>query len=139
MKQVLSLVTAAARNRALGHPARMRIVAMLRTGELCVCQVTAVLVLAPSTVSAHLAELKRAGLVRERRDGRWVHYAIADSLEEHVPEGMWRDLEADPQVQADAAQVRTLRAYPVEELCRVDLDVGRLVAITEATGKHADE
>ncbi len=48
------------RYKALGHPVRLRILAMLRDGGLCVCQITAVLGLASSTVSAHLAELRRA-------------------------------------------------------------------------------
>jgi len=66
-------------HKALGHPARLRIVAMLRSGELCACQITAVLQLAPSTVSSHLAELRRAGLLTERKDGRWIHYRLAQS------------------------------------------------------------
>ena len=57
--------TAIAATRALGHPARMRAAAMLRSGELCLCQITEVLKLAPSTVSAHLKELKRAGLIED--------------------------------------------------------------------------
>ena len=64
-------------HKALAHPVRMRIVAMLRRGELCVCQINAVIGLAPSTISAHLAELKNAGLVVERKAGRWVHYRLA--------------------------------------------------------------
>ena len=49
-------------HKALAHPGRLRILAMLRGGPLCVCQMTAVLKLAPSTVSAHLSELRSAGL-----------------------------------------------------------------------------
>ena len=64
--------------KAMGHPVRLRILAMLRGGELCVCQMTALLDLATSTVSAHLADLKRAGLVTERKDGRWVFYRLTD-------------------------------------------------------------
>ena len=64
-------------SRALGHPARLRTVAMLRTGELCVCQITEVLQLAQSTVSSHLRELRRAGLITERKDGRWVYFALS--------------------------------------------------------------
>ena len=63
-----NLDSAVAIARALGHPARLRTVAVLRSGELCVCQVTEVLKLAPSTVSAHLKELKRAGLIVERKE-----------------------------------------------------------------------
>ncbi len=55
------LNTAVAAARALGHSARLRAVAMLRSGELCVCQITEVLKLASSTVSLHLKELKRSG------------------------------------------------------------------------------
>jgi len=61
-------------HKALAHPVRQRLVAMLREGELCVCQMTAVLELAASTVSAHLADLKRAGLFAESKKGRFVSY-----------------------------------------------------------------
>ena len=51
--------------KALAHPGRLRILAMLRGGDLCVCQMTAVLELAASTVSSHLSDLRRAGLVTD--------------------------------------------------------------------------
>src|SRR3972149_1455078 len=63
--------------KAMAHPARLRMLAMLATGELCVCQLTAVLDLAASTVSGHLADLRVAGLVTERKEGKWVHYSLA--------------------------------------------------------------
>jgi len=47
--------------KGLAHPARLRMLAMLAGGELCVCQMTAVLELAASTVSQHLAVLERGG------------------------------------------------------------------------------
>jgi hypothetical protein len=99
---------------------------MLRPGGLCVCQITAVLDLATSTVSAHLAELKRAGLVDERRDGRWVRYRLAgDGEAARLLERVWALLASDPQVEADTRLVRGLRRIPVEELCRVELDFTR--------------
>jgi ArsR family transcriptional regulator len=106
--------------RALGHPARLRAVAMLRSGELCVCQVTAVLGLAPSTVSLHLRELKRAGIVRERKQGRWVYVGLSDDIEARS----WIDLAVtaagtDPQLEEDVRMVERLRRMPVEELCRL--------------------
>jgi DNA-binding transcriptional ArsR family regulator len=113
--------------KAAGHPARLRILNMLRPGGLCVCQITAVLDLAVSTVSAHLAELKRAGLVVERKDGRWVSYSLADDPEAgRLLERVWALVGDDPQAEADARLVRGLRRVTVEELCRVDLDVTRL-------------
>jgi DNA-binding transcriptional ArsR family regulator len=113
--------------KALGHPVRMRIVAMLRGGELCVCQMTAVLELAASTVSAHLTDLKRAGLVQERKEGRWVVHRLApDPTARGHLEPVWKAIGRDSQVEADARLVRELRRVPVEELCRVDLDFRRL-------------
>jgi DNA-binding transcriptional ArsR family regulator len=111
--------------KAMGHPVRLRILAMLRGGELCVCQMTALLDLATSTVSAHLADLRRAGLVSERKDGRWVFYRLVD--EEHpVLTSVWKTVSRDARVQADARLLRQIRKVDIAELCRVDLDLGRL-------------
>lgn len=105
-------------HKALAHPARLRLLAMLRGGELCACQLTAVLNLAPSTVSAHLAELRRAGLVVERKEGRWVHFALAQTHDANVYlELVWRQLRGDERVARDSARVRRLRAVAVEDLC----------------------
>jgi DNA-binding transcriptional ArsR family regulator len=125
--------------KALGHPVRLRIAAMLRGGELCVCQLTAVLGLAASTVSAHLSDLKRAGLVQERKDGRWVLHRLADdpAAVAHL-EPVWQSIARDPQVEADARLLRELRRVPVEELCRVDLDLRRLGLRRPATGSAAE-
>jgi len=123
-KQLSSAVHAL---KALAHPGRLRILAMLRGGELCVCQMTAVLALAASTVSAHLADLKRAGLVGERKDGRWVFHRL-DEAESAAAllEPVWKAIAGDPQVESDARLLRELRKVSVEELCRVDLDLKRL-------------
>lgn len=112
--------------KAAGHPARLRIMGMLRQGGLCVCQITAILDLAASTVSAHLADLKRAGLVVEHKDGRWVRYGLSDEAEAQALLGhVWARIAKDPQVESDAQLVRGLRRIPVEELCRAALDVTR--------------
>ncbi|MBI4540955.1 MAG: winged helix-turn-helix transcriptional regulator [Gemmatimonadetes bacterium] len=119
--------------KALGHPARIRILAMLRTGELCACQITAVLALAPSTVSAHLAELRRAGLIAQRKEGRWVHCRVAEREDAgEIGAWLWQRIKRDPQIRRDAGAVKQLRAVPVDELCRVDLDLTRL-AIARGT------
>jgi ArsR family transcriptional regulator len=123
MRSLDSAVTIA---RALGHPARLRAVAMLRSGELCVCQITAVLGLAPSTVSLHLRELKRCGLIAERKNGRWVHVALASEPEARA----WLDTALaavihDPQLESDARLVVELRRLPVEELCRLGFEAAR--------------
>jgi len=114
--------------RALAHPTRIRILAMLRTGELCVCQITAVLGLAPSTVSAHLAELRRAGLITERKEGRWVHYGAAEPEgAAQIGEWLWQQLKRDAHVRRDAAVVKQLRTVPLAELCSADFELDQLV------------
>ena len=62
--------------KALSDTNRVRIVKMLEIKPLCVCEITDVLRLAPSTVSKHLSILKSAGLVFEQRENRWVNYHL---------------------------------------------------------------
>jgi DNA-binding transcriptional ArsR family regulator len=122
-----ALERAVRRHKALGHPVRLRILLMLREGPLCGCQIGAVVKLAASTVSEHLSELKKAGLVVEKKDGRWVKYRLVDDdaiglLLEAVSPGF----ERDTTVRADAVLVKALHRVPLEQLCRVDLDLTRL-------------
>ena len=64
-------------SRSIADTTRVRILKMLEPGELCVCQITAILGLAPATVSKHLSLLKMAGLLSQRKDGRWVFYRLS--------------------------------------------------------------
>ena len=61
---------------ALSDPTRLGIVARLTGGECCVCDLTDALDAAQSRLSFHLKVLKDAGLISDRRDGRWVHYSL---------------------------------------------------------------
>ena len=68
---------------ALSDETRLRILERLRRGERCVCELTDALDAAQSRLSFHLRILKEAGLVRDRRDGRWTYYAVnPDALTE---------------------------------------------------------
>lgn len=62
--------------RALGDETRLRLLKRLREGEQCVCDLTDELESKQSLLSFHLRSLKEAGLVTDRRDGRWVYYAL---------------------------------------------------------------
>lgn len=62
--------------KALSDPNRLRILKMLQAKKLCVCEITYVLDLAPSTVSEHLSILKRSEFILEEKDGKWVNYMI---------------------------------------------------------------
>lgn len=64
--------------QALADENRLRIVEVLRSGEHCVCDLQASLDLGQSLLSHHLRVLREAGVVRSRRDGRWVHYQLSD-------------------------------------------------------------
>jgi len=65
--------------KALADPLRLRIVILLLNGELCVCDLIEILGLPQSTISRHMSRLKTAGLVTDRRNGKWVHYSLADN------------------------------------------------------------
>ncbi len=62
--------------RALADPTRLRILALLKDGEICVCHIHDSLKVPQPTASRHLAYLRRAGLVASRRAGIWMHYTL---------------------------------------------------------------
>lgn len=68
--------------KALSDETRLRIICLLLEGELCVCDIMAVLQLPQSTVSRHLAYLKNSGWVDDRRCGVWMYYSLADNASE---------------------------------------------------------
>lgn len=63
--------------KTLSDETRLRILALLGQGELCVCDLMAALALPQSTVSRHLATLRNAGIVEDRRQGIWMYYRLA--------------------------------------------------------------
>ncbi|MBW6511511.1 MAG: metalloregulator ArsR/SmtB family transcription factor [Desulfuromonadaceae bacterium] len=64
--------------KALADETRLRILALLLEGELCVCELIAALELPQSTVSRHLATLRNCGWVTDRRHGVWMYYRLND-------------------------------------------------------------
>jgi ArsR family transcriptional regulator len=64
---------------ALADEARVEIVARLLDGEKCVCDLTDALETGQSRLSYHLKVLKEAGLVSDRREGRWAYYTLVRS------------------------------------------------------------
>jgi ArsR family transcriptional regulator len=65
--------------KALSEETRLRIVKLLEHGELCVCDIVAALDMIQPKVSFHLAVLKEAGFIKDRKQGKWVHYRIDDT------------------------------------------------------------
>ncbi len=108
--------------KALADETRVRIVALLAHGELCVCHVEAVLAQPQPTVSRHLAVLRSAGVVEMRRDGLWVLYRLAKQT----------DADCERQLRALAA------AFAPHEALRADLDRLRKLRGPDACHPRSD-
>jgi predicted ArsR family transcriptional regulator len=109
----------------------------LEKGELCVCQVTLALDLAPATISKHLAALKTAGLLQQRRDGKWIYYRLAERELNPYAHNFLALLRAalqqDPTVGEDLRRLAKINRVPVQRLC----DRGRAVIETTAPAAEA--
>ena len=62
--------------KALSDETRLRIVKLLEKGELCVCDIVAALDIVQPKASFHLGVLKEAGLIKDRKQGKWIHYSL---------------------------------------------------------------
>jgi ArsR family transcriptional regulator, arsenate/arsenite/antimonite-responsive transcriptional repressor len=97
--------------KALGDETRLRIVALLAHGELCVCHLEEALRISQPKVSRHLAILRAAGIVEPRRDGSWVYYRLA----------------AQPDAECEGQLRSLVRAFAKRAVLRTDLE--RLVKV----------
>ncbi len=62
--------------KAFSDETRLRILKLLEHGELCVCDLVAALDMVQPNISFHLALLRAAGLIRDRKEGKWTHYRL---------------------------------------------------------------
>ena len=92
---------------------------MREDGELCACHIVALFGVSQPTVSRHLAVLRAAGLIEERKDGRWSHYRLArqGAFRRKLLRVIRGWSEADPGVEADRERARRFRRVPVSEFC----------------------
>jgi len=65
--------------KALSDTTRLRVLKLLESGELCVCDIVTALDMSQPKISFHLNTLKEAGLIKDRKEGRWIHYRLDDS------------------------------------------------------------
>jgi ArsR family transcriptional regulator, arsenate/arsenite/antimonite-responsive transcriptional repressor len=109
-------------SKALADDNRVRALLALRHGELCVCQITELFGLAPSTVSKHLSILSQAGLVESRKKGRWIFYKLpGEEASEMVREAIdWvqKSLELNPRIADDRQILERILQQDPAELCR---------------------
>ena len=110
--------------KALADRNRIRIVLALReAGSLCACQLSEFLGVSAPTVSRHLGILHRAGLISSRKDGRWVHYRLAEetpAARKGRPVITWLEGQANNSlaVKEELARLREILTFPREEICR---------------------
>ena len=95
--------------RALGDETRLRIVALLSHGELCVCHIEKALDLSQPNVSRQLGILRASGVVDARRDGSWMYYSLAPQEHDSVKAMLDQLVElfgAEREIRADHAKLR---------------------------------
>ena len=109
--------------KALADKTRLRILALLGNNEVCVCHIHDSLGVPQPTVSRHLAYLRRAGLVDARRDGVWMHYRVAQSLDPNVQVVLNAAVDAVTRVPATARDRK-----------QFDRAFGELYVLPSATG-----
>ena len=109
-------------HKALSDANRLRALIALSGKELCVCQITELLKLAPSTVSKHLSILRQARLVEMRKVGRWIYYRHSDHNTNTVSAEYIRLLEKsfsnDPQIKDDRKRLKEILKIDPDILCR---------------------
>ena len=103
--------------KALGDRNRLRIMKMLEVKAMCVCEITAVLNLAPSTVSKHLSLLHEADLIDDRKEAKWVNYSLPKKnripLISEMLKLLHRSLGDDPEILADREKAKTVNRMEV--------------------------
>ena len=129
--------------KAVADPTRVRILKLLEAGEMCVCQIVAVLELTQSTISKHLFLLRMAGLVKERQEKKWVHYSLDGSEEAPYAQRMLGALKGwlkdDPVIRRDRGREALARQLGPVEICErgMTLPKGRAAACCPAPGRGA--
>jgi ArsR family transcriptional regulator len=102
--------------KAFADETRVRILSLLAQDEQCVCELQATLQLPQPTISRHLAYLRRMGLVEERREGKWIIYALApagDAVHESLLKclrGCFREIEVLKKDSARRGKLKSPRA-----------------------------
>ena len=98
--------------RAFSDPIRLRILSLVQSGELCVCDLVEILRLPQPTISRHLSYLRRAGLVRVRQDRSWNFYNLAparSAFHTKLLECLTTCFRDVPEMAGDATRARAVR------------------------------
>ncbi len=116
MREILAIT------KALADENRLRALYALQSGELCLCQIVELLRLAPSTVSKHMAILRRARLIDGRKEGRWIFYRLISlDVPTEIQEGIdwiFGGLTKTKRIQEDSRRLKKILSINREELCK---------------------
>ncbi|CAN5395203.1 hypothetical protein BH10ACI3_BH10ACI3_11250 [soil metagenome] len=107
---------------ALADRTRLRLLNLMRDGEVCVCFFAETLGTNNPKISRHLSYLKRAGLVNARRDGKWIHYSLNAPAEPQAAElftSLLKTLESDKEMQSDRAALESVCCTPRNQLVAI--------------------
>jgi ArsR family transcriptional regulator, arsenate/arsenite/antimonite-responsive transcriptional repressor len=108
--------------KALADEQRARILYALRGGELCVCQLIALLKLAPSTVSKHLTILRSARLIESRKSGRWMYYRLAKKFRPasagRALALLFKQMKTTGRIVKDQERLKRICGAELETICR---------------------
>ena len=108
MHSTMDLLSASQHFRLLSDSTRLRLLMLVDREELSVAELSAITQLAQPRVSTHLAKLKEAGLVSDRRKGVFVYYRLASNISDSSLEALWQLLRAnttDPLIQQDLERI----------------------------------
>lgn len=109
--------------KALSDENRVRILMFLRRHELCLCQITDVLGLAPSTISKHLSILHRAGLIQRRKEGRWHYYRLINRSNSKLIRAVIKiageTLADTPEIVEDNRKMEKVLKKDLSKLCQI--------------------
>ncbi len=100
---------------ALADRTRLRLINLMRDGEVCVCFFAETLDTNNPKISRHLSYLKRAGLVSARRDGKWSHYSLTPPKDSHLLEMftvLLQTFEKDTEMRRDRVALDTVCCSP---------------------------
>lgn len=108
--------------KALSDPNRVKIIKMLQSREMCVCEMRAALELAQPSVSKHLKILEDAGLAESRKDGLWVNYRVPETAESRYARHMLSTLRGwlneDPEIERIVQVAGGLDRCEISGSCR---------------------
>jgi ArsR family transcriptional regulator len=107
--------------RTLSDTTRIRVVAALRNGELCVCELVDALHISQSSLSTHLQMCRQFGVLTARKDGRWIYYSLSDRYAPLVERifSEFDTLRSDEQLRRDAKRLRKRLLMRQDDRCVV--------------------